>query len=205
MRHILAILLLALPLSCFAVDDIPIPKGFVLQPLAETDGQIARPKNWFFTSGGTPSGWLWTISKEDPAKGPYKTGLRVQLLAGVAKGGRQTREEFVQGFISGKRTSAKAIRDCPKSDVGQFYRQCIEVIESVPSPAGPTTFRILYSVMWGKELDMVVISIFGAPPETWEASAPIADTMAQFRLIGPNFGKMRSYNSVRDFPSTLGE
>ena len=181
--------LCVLSASCLAADNIAVPKGYVLQHLAETDGQIARPKDWFFTSKGTPSGWLWTISKEDPAKGPYRTGLLIQLLAGVAKDSGKTREGFAQDFISGKRTSAKVIRDCPKSDLGEFYRQCIEVLESVPSPAGPATYRILYSVMWGKELDMVVVSIFGAPPETWETAAPIADAMAQFRLIGPNFGK----------------
>jgi len=53
----------------------------------------------------------------------------------------------------------------------------------------PTPFHILYSVMWGKKMDMAVVSIFGAPPETWDAVAPIANQMATFMLIGPNFGK----------------
>lgn len=189
MRCILAILIFILPLSCVATNDIPVPKGFVLQALAETDGQIARPKGWFFTSEGTPTGWLWTISKEDRAKGSYKTGVRIQLFVGVAKSSGKTREEFVKDFISGKRASEKVVRDCARSDLGKFYRQCIEVLEAVPPPVGPATYHILYSVMWGKELDMVVVSTFGAPPETWDTTAPIADAMAHFRLIGPNFGK----------------
>lgn len=189
MRYIFALLLSVLSVACLAANDIVVPKGFVLQHLTETDGQIARPKDWFYTSSGTSSGWLWTISKEDPVKGPYKTGLRIQLLAGVAKDSGKTREEFVQDFISGKRTSSKVMRDCPKSDLGQFYRQCIEVLEPVPARADPITYRILYSVMWGKELDVVVISTFGAPPETWKTAAPIADAMTEFRVIGPGFGR----------------
>ena len=71
MRQVLALLLLIFPLLSWAMDDITVPPGFVLQPLIETNGQIARPEGWFFTSSGTPSGWMWTLSKEDPAKGPY--------------------------------------------------------------------------------------------------------------------------------------
>jgi hypothetical protein len=189
MRRIFAILLLLLPFSCLLADDVVVPEGFVLQRLAETDGLIARPKDWFYTSEGTRSGWLWTISKEDPAEGPYQTGLRIQLLAGVAKRSGKTREAFVQDFISGKRASSEVMQDCPQTDIGQFYRKCIEVMESVPAPTGPVTYRILYSLMWGKELDMVVVSTFGAPPEIWDSVVPIVNTMAQFRLIGPEFGK----------------
>jgi hypothetical protein len=189
MRSLFTLLLLALPLMCAAEDDVVVPEGFVLQPLSETDGQIARPKDWFYSSNGTPSGWLWTISKEDPTKGPYKTGLRIQLLVGVAEGTGRTREDFVRNFISGKRATSEITRTCPASDFGQFYRQCIEVLEPVQPPAGPGTYRILYSLMWGKALDMVVVSTFGAPPEIWHTVAPIADTMTAFRLIGPNFGK----------------
>lgn len=189
LRYVLSNFLLALPLVCAAADDIPVPAGFVLQPLPETDGQVARPKDWFFSSQGTSSGWLWTISREDPAKGPYKTGLRIQLLVGVTKGTGKAREDFVQTFISGKRSSSEVKRSCPTTDLGQFYRQCIEVIESVPPPSGPGPYRILYSLMWGKEMDMVVVSTFGAPAETWQTASPLADAMTEFRLIGPNFGK----------------
>lgn len=189
MRRFLAALVLTIPLACAAGDDIDVPEGFVLQRLVETDGQIARPKDWFFTSEGTPSGWMWTLSAEDPTKGPYDTGMRIQMIIGIEKEGRSTREEFARGFMAEKRASAEVLRDCSKSDVGEFYRLCLEVLEEIPSPDGSTTFRIIYSVMWGKKLDVVVVSIFGAPPAEWEAAAPIADAMAQFQLIGPNFGK----------------
>jgi hypothetical protein len=57
-----------------------VPEGFVVQVLGATDGRIAMPKNWFYTNRGTPSGWLWTFAAEDPAKGEYETGLRIQLF-----------------------------------------------------------------------------------------------------------------------------
>lgn len=184
-----ALLLTVLPLAHAAADDIAVPDGFVLQPLVETDGQIARPKDWFFSSQGTPSGWLWTLSKEDPAKGPYKTGLRIQLLAGVAQGTGKSREQFVQTFIAGKRSTSQVVRTCPASEIGDFHRQCLEVLEPAQPPSAKGQFRVLYSLMWGKELDMVVVSTFGAPPQDWQAVAPIADAMAAFRIIGPRFGQ----------------
>lgn len=190
MRNILAILcFFLLPLSSADAGDIAVPEGFVLQPLTETDGQIARPKDWFYTSKGTASGWVWTLSKEDPAMGSYETGLRVQLLVGVAEKSGKTREAFAKHFISGKRAAAEVMHECPKIDLGEFYRQCIEVIESLPSKAGSSSYRIIYSVMWGKELDMVVVSTFGSPPQAWETAAPIAEAMAHFRLLGPKLGK----------------
>ena len=44
-------------------------------------------------------------------------------------------------------------------------------------------------MMWGKELDMVVLTTFGTPKENWEKVAPISKVMSEFELIGPNLGK----------------
>jgi hypothetical protein len=195
MRSLLVLLLCLAPLVCRADDDIVVPEGFVLQPLVETDGQIARPKDWFYTSKGTPSGWLWTFSKEDPAQGAYKTGLRLQLLLGVAERSGKTRAQFAEGFIADKRKTSQVLRDCPESDMGQFRRRCIEVLESLPAPAGPGLFHIMYSVMWGKEMDAVVVSTFGTPSESWESALPISNAMAAFRLTGPRLGERRSSSS----------
>jgi hypothetical protein len=188
MRYLLS-LLLALSSLAYAKDDVYVPEGFILQPLVETDGQIARPKDWFFTSRGTQSGWLWTISKEDPAKGPYKTGMRIQLFFGVQKVTGKTREEFVNSLIEAKRATAKVLRDCPQTDFGDFVRKCLEVLEDVPIASGSERYRILYSGMSSKEMDMVVITTFGAPPDAWETVGSVADVMSKFRLIGPNLGK----------------
>lgn len=172
--------------------DIPIPPGFVLQRLAETDGQIARPRDWFFASQGTPSGWMWTLSREDTSKGPYDVGMRIQMLLGYTESSGKSREAFVRDFLAGKRAAAEVLRECAAPvDIGAFRRLCLEVIEEValPAPAVSRRFRILYSLMWGEELDIVVVTIFGAPPEEWETAGPIADAMAAFRLIGPKFGE----------------
>ena len=172
-----------------AGDEINVPEGFVLQHMDPTDGQIARPKDWFYTSSGTSNGWVWTFSKEDPAKGPYLTGMAIQLLVGVEKATGHSREDFVNKIIADKRTTTKLVRDCERTDIGQFYRKCLEVIETIPLRGVPTEFHIIYSLMWGKDLDMIAISIFGAPPETWPSARLIANSMAEFVLIGPGFGK----------------
>jgi hypothetical protein len=173
-----------------AGDEISVPEGFVLQHMDPTDGEIARPRDWFYISRGTPSGWVWTFSKEDPAKGPYKTGLAIQLLVGVEKTTGHSREDFVTTFMTDKRTSTKVVRECEKTDLGQFYRKCLEVTETIPEGGVPTEFHIIYSLMWGKDMDMVAISIFGAPPETWLSVRSIAESMSTFVLIGPGFGKV---------------
>jgi hypothetical protein len=172
---------------CLSDDGFPVPEGYVLQHLEVTDGKIAMPKNWFYHSGGTASGWLWTFSKEDPAKGPYETGLSIQLIAGVEKKTKQPSENFAKVFLDKKRSSAKVLKDCAPVEQGDFKLQCLEVIEDVQEPNGVKSFHILYSVSWG--MDMVVINTFGAPPEQWESVKPIADVMANIELIGPNFGK----------------
>jgi hypothetical protein len=188
MRFLLSLCLLVL--ASTAAAQIRVPDGFVLQPLDPTDGQIARPKGWFYTSSGTPSGWLWTLTKEDPSKGPYKTGLRIQMLVGVEKGTGKSRETFVNEQLDEKRSSTKVIRDCQVSDIEGFHRRCLEVIESIRlGDLPPADFHVLYTFMWGTEMDIVVVSIFGAPPEEFPAIASTANAMSEFRLIGPGFGK----------------
>ena len=189
MRAFVLFALLLAPLASRASDDLPVPEGFVLQALAETDGQIARPKDWFFASQGTPSGWMWTISKEDTRQGPYETGMRIQMFLGVAAKSGMTRPQFAEHFLAGKRDATTVLRDCPAQDAGDFMRRCLEVLESIDGPSGPRTYRILYSMMWGKQMDMVVLSIFGAPPEDWDSLEPVINTMAAFRIVGRNLGK----------------
>jgi hypothetical protein len=189
MRISTFLLLLAFAAGASAATTIEVPEGFVLQRLDATDGRIAKPRDWFYSSAGTPSGWVWTLSKEDPAKGPYKTGMKIQMLLGVEKGTGESRERFALNFIDEKRASTKLIVDCPKEDIGEFFRQCIEVLEDLQVGGKAVPFRILYSVMWGKTMDMVVMSTFGAPPDAWNELAPTANRMSKFMLIGPDFGK----------------
>ena len=166
-----------------------LPSGFVVQRLAETDGSVWRPKDWFFTSQGTQSGWMWTVSKENPATEPYRTGMRIQLLVGVTSGAGKPPESFAKDFIRNKMRNSEVLRQCAVDDNGEFYRQCLEVLEDLPPPVSPGKYRVLYSVYWGKKMDMVVISTFGAPQSSWGQVAPIVDTMSRIELFGPNFGK----------------
>jgi len=186
-----AVLSLALCATCWAQAMVPVPEGFVLQRLEETDGQIAKPKDWFFLRRGTPTGWIWILSKEDPSLGPFQTGMFIQVFVGVEKGTGGSREAFVQKTLESKRSAAQLLNACPKVDQGVFYRECVEVIESLQRPEKSGTYRSRYSGFWGKEMDIVVFSMFSAPRDAWEEAEPIAVVMSSFMLFGPNFGKSK--------------
>src|SRR5438046_1996401 len=76
--------------------DAP-PTEFVTQVLEPTGGTIPRPKGWFYTEAHRgPESLLWTLSREDIAGGAsYTTGVRIQLLVGVAQGTGKTCKQFV--------------------------------------------------------------------------------------------------------------
>ncbi len=162
---------------------VPVPPGYLRQALEPTGGEIARPIDWFFRSDETPSGWLWTLSKEDPSKGPYLTGQRIQLMVGVEASSGLTRAAFARQYLDERRKGARVVRDCPVTDQGEFHRRCLEVVQTIDTGKGPRSFRILYSMMWGKRMDLVVSSTFGAPEETWKEAARIAGPMTEFRLL----------------------
>ena len=104
MRALLFACLVFCSLLSHAENDFLIPDGYVLQRLDPTDGRIAKPKDWFYESSGTQSGWLWTLSAEDPSKGGYETGLRIQLLVGIEKVTKHSTEIFAQSFLQQKRS-----------------------------------------------------------------------------------------------------
>jgi hypothetical protein len=165
------------------------PDGFVLQPLVLTDGLIARPKAWFFGTASSSAGWTWIIAKEDPAKGPYETGMRIQVIVGVKQRSGKTAEDLMRGFIAEKRNTAKVVSDCQPTDQGQFIRECLSVIEDIPLNGPAKPYHVAYTVFWGKTMDMAVLTTFGAPADQWGDVARTAEVMNAFRLIGPNFGK----------------
>jgi hypothetical protein len=189
-------LMLCLAFGSASADDaqstsaspIVVPDGYVLQKLDVTDGSIARPNDWYYDNHGTPSGWLWTISKEDPSKGPFQTGLHIQLFAGFKKY-NITPLGFAQDFFQRTRQKDTVVSDCPVSHFGQFDRQCLEVLEDNTQPTGPKRYHIQYSVIWTPDGDMAIITTFGAPEEDWDSVKPIAQVMSAFVIIGRNFGK----------------
>lgn len=191
MRVLLVVCLVFCSLLSRAEEDFLIPDGYVLQRLDPTDGRIAKPKDWFYASSGTQNGWLWTLSAEDPSKGGYETGLRIQLFVGVEKATKRSTEIFAQNFLQQKRNSTKVVGECPVIDQGQFKRQCIEVIENIQRPERLAPVHILYSVFWGTKLDMVVVNTFGAPEGKWQSVADASKVMAKAEIIGLNFGKQK--------------
>jgi hypothetical protein len=187
-RKFIVLILLTLS-SLYVQADISVPDGFKLQKLEATDGSIAIPVDWYYREDSTQSGVLWTISKEDPKDGPYSIGQRIQLLVGVEDGTKKPRKEFVDNFISSKRKISKIVKDCKTTDLGDFYRTCLEIIEPPSKDGVKKEFHILYSVFWAKEMDLVVVVTFGAPDKDWESVKDIADVMTEIEIIGPNLGK----------------
>lgn len=183
-------IIIVLTLLCThgAHADVNVPKGFKLQKLEATDGSIAIPEDWHYQEGTTNSGILWTFSKEDPKKG-YETGQRIQVLLDVEKGTKKSKKEFVDSFLQSKRKISKIVKDCTTTDLGMFYRTCLEVVESSSKDGVDREYHILYSMFWAKKMDMVVLVTFGAPEGEWEAVESIANTMAEFELLGPNWRK----------------
>jgi hypothetical protein len=170
------------------VSPIVIPDGYVLQKLDVTNGSIARPKDWYYANHGTPSGWLWTISKEDPSKGAFQTGMHIQMFVGL-KQANLTPQGFVQGFLQRTRQKDTVLSDCPMTEIGSFDRQCLEVLEDNTEPTGPKRYHIQYAAFWAPQGDMVVISTFGAPEDDWEIVKPIAQVMSAFVIIGRSLGR----------------
>lgn len=192
---------------CFAQQEtLNVPEGYVLQLLEETDGKIARPIDWFYTSEETPSGLLWILSAEDPSKGSYETGMRIQLLSGMEKHIKKSAHAFAQDFIEKKRKSTAVVRECPETNQGLFTRQCLEVIEALERPSGTNSFHIVYSVFWDNNLDSVVITTFGTPQDKWEEVKKISEVMSSFELIGPNFlEKLEHKTSLNGTPNSAAD
>jgi hypothetical protein len=185
------LLLLGLVPVAAAATPILVPPGYVRQQLEPTGGEIARPIDWYFHTRQTPSGWIWTMSKEDARSGgAYLTGQRIQLMVGVEGSSGLTRAGFVDRYLADRRRGNRVLMECPATDMGEFHRRCLEVVETGEVDGEPRSFRVMYSLMWGKQLDMVVSSTFGAPAETWRADALRSEPMTGFRLLGPDTEKL---------------
>jgi hypothetical protein len=72
-------------------------------------------------------------------------------------------------------------------DQGDFYLVCLETIENVRTPAGERKYHTLYSIFWGKQMDMVYVTTSGAPTEDWESVRPIFEVMRNVIIIGADF------------------
>jgi hypothetical protein len=159
-----------------------VPSGFEVQVLEPTGGRIARPKDWFYRESHREGHFAWTLSREDSAQGPYLVGVRMQAIFDARQQTGQVPHDFVAGFIASKRSVTQVQSECAERVVGLFKRRCIETVEK--SPASPTgDFRIMYSLFYDDEMDLVVLSIAGAPSNEWEQASPLFNVMAEFELL----------------------
>jgi len=160
-----------------------IPEGYDLQELKPTGGKIPRPKGWFYAEDHSEHAFMWTISKEDPKKGSYETGVRIQCFAGVQEITGKSPREFVLSFVEGKSKASKVISRRPEQTQGLFTRIGIEIEETVTVNKKQTTYRMLYSCFWGNEVDMVTIVTSGTTPDLWGKYTDAFDIMGNFDLI----------------------
>lgn len=151
------------------------PVEFIKQILEPTGGEIDRPKDWFYSEGHRGKTLMWTISAEDNSKGRYITGVRIQLFFGVKEQTGQTPEEFIRAFVAGKKEKVEVVEECDATDQGLFKRICLEVVEG--------DYHILYSLFWGKEMDMAAVSISGTTKALWSKHAATFDRMSKFKAI----------------------
>ncbi len=153
------------------------PTEFVTQVLEPLGGKIQKPKDWHYHEGHRKSTYMWTLSVEDSEKGPYVTGVRIQAFVGVKEATGKTAKEFILDFIKSKKDNAavRVVSTCDEKDQGIFSRMCLEIEE------GPN--HILYSLFWGNEADIAVVSIAGTSEELWHIYAPTFDKMNKFELM----------------------
>ena len=107
--------------------------------LEPTGGTIVRPKDWFYSEGHRGYKYMWTLSREDIAKGgSYVTGYRIQTFVGVKENTGMTAREFVLEFVNvRKKEAARVIKVCGEGAQGLFTRMCLETKE------GP--YHVLYA------------------------------------------------------------
>ena len=175
--------LVLLPLA--AASQELIPPGFVVQVLEPTGGKLVRPEAWYYRERHGSSQYGWILSREDPDKGPYLVGIRVQVLAFVQENTGKTGPEFVESFLSGKRRSSTVVSECPERPAVFFMRKCIETIEPPQFPSF-VPFRVMHSLFYKPGLDIVGVSVAGAPVYEWHLHTDTFDAMSHIEIIDMN-------------------
>jgi len=167
--------------------EIEIPEGYELQMLEPLGGKIAKPKGWFCYGGMTESGCMWVISKEKTNQGEYDTGLRIQGEWKIKERIGKTAEASANNFLDLKKRQTVVVRECETTSVSPFLRRCVEVEEDVERGKSKRKFHVVYSALWSNDMDMVVITTFGAPVEEWCTARDISEVMARFQLLDMDY------------------
>lgn len=153
---ILIVYVLALPLARATQDQFNVPQGYTLEALEPFGGKVARPNGWFFHVGAGPHAYSWEISKEDPSKGDWDTGLQIQLMVSIKELTKLSPKAFMQQLIDQKKAAVnvkKVLKECGETDLGFFHRRCLEVEEEATT-APPTRYHVLYSLFWSDQSDL---------------------------------------------------
>ena len=155
---------------------VPVPKGYVLQELDET-GWIARPKNWFFVSRHTADGWVWNISKEDPAKGQYRTGVVISAFEDVRDAETPTATMVVQNFFAQQARDNKVLSKSLPRLAGGLERRCLDVL-------GRDGYHVRFTAYWDPTpySGFVLIAAFSAPQDGWEKTKTVAQVMSDIAI-----------------------
>jgi hypothetical protein len=184
MKIIILLISFMLAGAAWAGERPDTKPGFEKQILDITYGEVWRPLGWHYRWSTTESGAVWTVSKEDPAKGAYETGMAIQLVM-LPKSAETNAEKWAKGFTQYKSTGVKVERRCDEKQNGDFKTICLETTEQ--TGALGKNYRILYSISWSNERGWVVVTIFGAPDGEWAAIKPTVDAMTEIVLVGEKF------------------
>lgn len=166
-----------------AESEFIVPEGFEVRTLEPTGGRVARPQGWFYREAHNETSFQWVLSKENPERGPYQTGVRIQMIFGLQQKADQSAADFAKAFLASKRESAKVLSECEEENQGLLIRTCLVTEEIIPSVSESDPFQIRYSVLWGAELDVVVFAIAGTPKIFWSENEPIFNEIENFQLI----------------------
>ncbi|ROR97877.1 hypothetical protein EDC56_3544 [Sinobacterium caligoides] len=179
MRILLLSLVLLFSICSFAEKD----QEFHTQILEPTGGKIEVPQNWFYRERHGGPYYVWILSKEDPDKGPYKTGVKIQSIMGIEEKSGQSPESFLRSFAAKKKKEVKVLSECKAQDQGLFTRICLETIEPAPAFGENQNFRIQYSLFWGNGMDLAVVMVSGTFEELWAENEQIFNSMQAFEFI----------------------
>ncbi len=157
--------------------------GFVISPLDPIGGKIKRPHDWHYRENHIGTSYSWTFARENGGGEPYTTGVRIQAFPYVKKSTGEGGKEFIYSFIIEKRKMAtRVLKICPDWKDGAFTRTCLETEE------GPKHY--LYSLAWGGNKDMVIISIASTDKNLWSQYEAMFETMGKFEISDiPSRGK----------------
>jgi len=194
--NIAIVLLLALAPSLTGAQQAPLPAVELIdQKLDPTGGQILKPRDWFYKSRSNATGLDWSLSSEDPSKGPYSTGFSIQLVIKARETVKQDLEPYCKSFLEWKQKSTKLVTLFPLtkgiSNQGGFTRQGIEVVEQGTGNRSGKLYHCTYSMMWSTSFDMIVITVFETPEEQWSSLKQVQQAMSQFELFGADFLKKK--------------